>query len=122
MPYGKVSRREVKRVFGDSLQADIPLSQILAEAEAKFEIYSILPKLTSYFDDREVNDCWRELFGQRALRLKDPNGISELIASTIGLAEKTVKWRDLSQGLKGEGANRSVVRAVASALQGGFRN
>jgi len=121
MPYEVVSRREVKRVFGDSLQSDIPLRQILHEAEQKFEIYSVLPNLTSYYDDPEVINAWRDLFGQRALRLDDPAGISELIASTIGLSEKTVQWSKLSRDLQGEGATQSVVKAVASALAGGLK-
>ena len=69
MPYEKVSRREVRRVFGDTLQSDIPLRQILNEAEEKFEIYSILPNLTSYYNDAEVVDCWQGLFGAKGFTI-----------------------------------------------------
>ena len=116
MPYSVVSRREVKQVFGDDIQADIPLEQILAEAKEKFEIYSILPNLTSYYDDSEVIHCWRDMFGQQALRLDDPAGISELIASTIGLAEKATTLSELTGDLQQQGATAEIARSVAAAL------
>lgn len=116
MPYSVVSRREVKQVFGDDIQADIPLEQILAEAKEKFEIYSILPNLTSYYDDSEVIHCWRDMFGQQSLRLDDPVGISELIASTIGLAEKATTLSDLAGDLQQQGTTSKIARSVAAAL------
>lgn len=117
MPYPKVSRREVRRVFGDTLQADIPLRQILDEAQKKFEIFSILPNLTSYYHDMEVNECWKAMFGQNALRLEDPTAISELIASTIGLSENSIGLEDIRSNLEGEGITKKVVKAVASAFR-----
>ena len=118
MPYPRVKRREVRRIFGDHLQADIPLRQILAEAEEKFEIYSVLPNLTSYYTDRKVIECWRDLLGQRALRLDDPKGISELIATTVGLAENAVATNDVGKTLRGEGIDRKIAKAVSTALAG----
>ena len=116
MPYRKVKRREVEAVFGDRLQADIPLREILDEARQKFEIYFVLPNLTSYYRDPRILDCWRELLGQNVLRLDDPAGISELIASTVGLAEEAVDWSDLSNDLCAAGTERSVASAVTSVL------
>ncbi len=116
MPYKKVKRREVEAVFGEKLQADIPIRDILAEAREKFEIYYVLPNLTSYYNDPSILDCWRDLLGQHVLRLEDPAGISELIASTIGLSEEAVAFENLPADLNGAGIDRSVAEAVASAL------
>ncbi len=115
MPYKKVKRKEVKAVFGDTLQADIPIREILAEAQEKFEIYFVLPNLTSYYNDPKILDCWRDLLGQNVLRLEDPTGISELIASTIGLAEEAVSYENLSADLGGAGTDQDVANAVAAA-------
>ncbi len=117
MPYRRVKRREVKRVFGDRLQADIPIRDILDEAREKFEIYYVLPNLTAYYDDPRILDCWRELLGQNVLRLEDPAGISELIASTIGLAEDAVSLKDLAADLRDAGSGELVTKAVSSALK-----
>ena len=116
MPYKKVKRREVEGVFGDTIQADIPIREIIAEAREKFEVYFVLPNLTSYYNDPKILDCWRELLGQHVLRLEDPAGISELIASTIGLSEDAVSYDNLSADLNGAGANKSVAEAVSQAL------
>lgn len=122
LPYGKVKRREVEHVFGDKLKSDIPLRRIIAEAQKKFEIYFVIPNLTCHYNNPEVLDCWRDLLGQNVLRLNDPAGISELVASTIGLAEDAVRWDDLSKDLRKAGASRKVAGAVSSALKGVSRN
>ena len=116
MPYKKVKRKEVEKVFGETIQSDIPIREILAEAQEKFEIYYVLPNLTSYYNDPKILDCWRDLLGQHVLRLEDPAGISELIASTIGLCEEAVAYDNLSADLKGAGTKVSVANAVTSAL------
>ena len=116
LPYRRVKRREVEHVFGDKLQADIPVRDIIAEAREKFEIYYILPNLTSYYNDPEILQCWRNLLGQNVLRLDDPAGISELIASTIGLSENAVGWNDLPQELHKAGASKQVAKSVSAAL------
>lgn len=116
LPYRKVKRREVQHVFGDKLKSDIPIQQIIEEAQQMYEIYYILPNLTSYYDDPEILDCWRSLLGQNVLRLDDPSGISELIASTIGLSKNAVDWSDLSGDLHQAGTAKDVAGSVASAL------
>jgi hypothetical protein len=88
----------------------------LDEARQKYEIYYVLPNLTSYYNDLRILDCWRALLGQNVLRLGDPAGISELIASTIGLAEDAVSLNGLSADLRNAGATRKVAKAVSSAL------
>lgn len=115
-PYPKVKRSEVRRVFGDRLQADIPIADILQEAREKWEITFVLPNLTSYYNDPRILKCWRKLLGQNVVRLPDPAGISELIASTIGLAEEAVAWEDLDNELNTAGTDRNVTEAVAAAL------
>ncbi len=116
MPYRRVKRREVKEVFGDNLQADIPIEEIVRQAKEKFEIYYILPNLTSYYDDPKIMNAWRKLLGQNVLRLEDPAGISELIASTIGLSEDAIGLDDIQADLSENGVKRNVAKAVTMAL------
>lgn len=116
MPYPRVKRREVRKVFGERLQADIPLRDILGEARQKWELYYILPNLTAYYNDPQILDCWRELLGQHVLRLDDPAAISELIASTIGLAEGAASLDGLAGDLQEIGGSDKLVHAVSNAL------
>jgi hypothetical protein len=116
MPYPRVKRREIEHIFGDSLPADISVRDIVKEAREKYEIYYILPNLTSYYNDSKIFNCWRELLGQNALRLDDPGGISELIAATIGFAQGAVGWDGLFADLSAAGTSKAVTNAVAEAL------
>lgn len=116
MPYPKVKRNEVNSVIGDSLEADIPTEAIIAELEKKFDVYYILPNMTSYYEDPEVHGHWVKLLGQNVLRLEDPNGICELIAATIGLAEGRTDLAAVPDDLKEIGCDADVCGAVSRAL------
>jgi hypothetical protein len=116
MPYPVVKRREVRRVFGERIQADIPLRDIVEEAQQKWELYYILPNLTSYYNDPQILDCWRDLLGQHVLRLEDPAAISELIASTVGLAEGAASLEGLADDLQEIGGRATAAHAVSDAL------
>lgn len=116
MPYKRVKSHEVRKVFGDHLQADIPIQDIVREAQEKYEVYYILPNLTSYYDDPKIMRAWRKLLGQNVLKLEDPAGISELIASTIGLSEEAVGLDEIQADLSENGVKRNIAKAVTTAL------
>jgi hypothetical protein len=118
MPYRRVKRREVYHLFGDSLKADLPIEKIVAEVRQQWELFYILPNLTSYYNDPEILGCWRKLLGQHVLLLDDPEGISEMIAATIGVAEDAVSLDDLESELTAAGAKKGVSSAVSAALTG----
>src|SRR5262249_16640056 len=117
-PYPLVKRKEVKRVIGEQLQADVPTEAILEELGRTYDVYFVLPKMTQHWGNKSVQRRWVGLLGQNVLRLEDPAGICELIASTIGLAEGKVDLDDLAGDLKESGATRAVADAVGRALVG----
>ncbi len=116
IPYKAVKRAEVERVIGDKLQADIPIEDLLAELRQRYEVYFIIPKMTHHWNNEAVRSRWTELLGQNVLRLEDPAGICELIASTIGLAEGKVDLERLTGELEQAGAAVGVAQAVGAAL------
>jgi hypothetical protein len=116
MPYTRVKRREVAAIIGEHLQADIPVEEIIAEVQRTYDLYYVLPKMTQHWSNPTVHQRWLELLGQNVLRLENPAGICELIASTIGIAEDKADLDDVTDELKEAGADRSVVRAVTRAL------
>ena len=124
MPYRSVKRKEVSKLIGDRLGEDIPVEQMVRELEGRYDTYFILPNLTSYYDDPKIHGRWVELLGQNVIRLEDPNGISELIASTIGLAEGVVDLdgvnRDLVDAGRGS-VSDAVSRALVPVVQAGPR-
>jgi hypothetical protein len=120
MPYDEVDKTVVKKVFGDSLQHSIPLKEILAEAQEKYHVFFIIPR--GHTRDGAA-DYWRNLLGQQALLLDQPEGICECVALAIGLTEGAI---DLEEGMhhvddlhKSTGKGSALVRrSVESAVSG----
>jgi hypothetical protein len=116
IPYAKVKRKEVGAVIGDGLQTSIPVEDVVAELQRTFDVYHVLPKMTSNWNNPVVLRRWVELLGQNALRLEEPAGVCELIASTIGVAEGKVDLEQLTDDLREAGASVAVTRAVRKTL------
>ena len=82
--YDHVSRVEVERLMGDSLQADIPTTAIVEECAKKFDIYFVIPRGTSHYDDGRLHTYWRNLLGaDRVILLSDAANIVDVIASAV---------------------------------------
>ncbi len=115
-PYSHVKRTEVRGVIGDGLQADIPVADLIAELRQRYDVYYVIPKLTSHWGNDVIYRHWVDLLGQNVLKLEDPAGICELIASVVGVAEGKVDLDGVTADLKDAGASASVARAVGEAL------
>ena len=110
----------IRRVIGDEVNADLDTAAIYREVQQRWETFFILPRQTAYYDDAQVNDHWRNLLGERLLKLEDPEAVCELIALTLGLLEDTI---DLGEGLAdladvGSPHGAAVGKALATASGG----
>jgi hypothetical protein len=117
-PYPRVKRQEVERWLGYRPQVDIPIEELIEELRRTYDVYFVLPKMTYHWNNEAVQRRWSRLLGQNALRLEEPAGICELIASTIGIAEGKVDLSALVEDLEGPGCSSLVAHAVGSALGG----
>lgn len=114
-PYPAVKKEEIERVFGITEQAHVPLADIFAEVQEKFEVFFIIPTTTSHGKDQRIYDTWAEYLGQRVLRLEDPAAICELVASTIA-AEEGLDIADIMDSLKEAGTDDTVIETVTKTL------
>jgi hypothetical protein len=104
----------VKRLFGDSLQADMPYADVIAAAERMYNVYHIIIK-EGWYAMRHldaVKSDWSDLLGQRAIVLTDHTKLSEVIVSTIEVNE----GRDAEEVIKSWGGDTSLV--VKNAVSG----
>jgi hypothetical protein len=115
-PYPEVDRRQVKDLIGDDLQENIPTADIVEELTRTYDVYYVLPHMTSNYKDHRVTDCWKKYFGQRILHLEDPNTVCELIASAVGVAEGKVDVDGVAKDLIDFGVSKSTASAVGKAL------
>jgi hypothetical protein len=110
----------LRAVFGDCIgqlgSVDYDVDKLIIEVEKRWELFCIIPKMTQNYDDPRYSKRWRDLLGQRVLKLDDPDGIAELIASTIGVIEENTDVDSLAADLTGEGASAAVADSVSRAL------
>jgi hypothetical protein len=123
MAYPRVKATEARAVIGDGLQADLPLTALMAEVTRRWDTYYILPAGASYVGDTEVLGFWRSLLGQNVIELADLDAVCETIALTVGLGEDTI---DLAEGVDdlgdvGSAAGPTVSRALAEIGTGHAR-
>lgn len=114
-PYDKVKRSEVKDIIGDSLQADIPLKDMLEELREKFEVFWIMPGGTNNWGNEMIESKLQKLFGQHFLKLENPAHISELICTTIALCEGH-DLEDVSDALVDSGSSKTKAAAAVDAV------
>ena len=116
-PYGVVSRNEIEKITGDTLQGDIPIEQIIEEVRERYHLFFIIPQHTSHGRNPVVRGVWTRLLGEENLLcLEDESSISETIAMAIGLCEGAVNLDQARQDLQTHGANLDDINRAAASL------
>lgn len=119
MAYPTVSAGQVQKLTGETLQADLPLKEVVDELKSKWEPIFILPKNAHHGRDPKMLEFWQGLFGiQNVIHLDDSNNISETIAATIGqwegIADSVAVAKHLSDAGVADTVIADVVRSTAS--------
>lgn len=86
-PYEYVRRQHVAELIGDTLERDLPIEQVVAATQLRYEYFHIIPTNTSHGRDPRVQARWKALLGERVLLLDDEAAVCETIALAIGLCE-----------------------------------
>lgn len=84
-PTPKLSKEEIKQVFGDNAQSDMTAEQLLDAVTRQYEVFHIVVKEGSgwRYDGSAVESQWKALLGQRVLFLDDHTKMGEVIVSTL---------------------------------------
>lgn len=112
-----VEKADVKAAFGDDIEADIPISEIIEEVKNQYHLFVIWPQRG--YDDAKAQ--YIELFGEESvLTLQDPALICELVASVVGLNENKITEADAIDDLVSVGVSkhhaRTVINSASTAL------
>jgi len=114
--FDTVRKVDVKAVFGDDLQADIPLKEVVEQLQEKYHYFHIIP--SGGYRSSSSKDGWTKLLGQNVLILDDSNAVCETIAMAIGVNEDSIDIDNAVVDLAAEGydahAIASATRAVAT--------
>lgn len=111
--FDKVAKSEVKAVFGDVIERNIPIAEIIEEARRSWQVFVIFP-IGGYAHARTQ---FVKLFGEESvLDLQHPNLICELIASTVGLYEEKATPESLVTDLVAVGVSVNDAARLSLAL------
>ncbi len=95
-PYPSCNKGEVKKVIGDTIQADIPIKDLIERAQEKYHVFFIIPKMTSHWGDPVLEKRWRALLPQQnVLLLENPDDICKLIAGAVAICEEHISYDEM---------------------------
>ena len=117
--FDHVNKSQVKAVFGDTIEKDIPIAEIIEEARRNFNIFLVWPQ-GGY---RHAREQYVKLFGKESVLISQhPNLLCELIASTIGLYEDKVTASSAVTDLVAIGVGDREAKALVKSLGHGSVN
>ncbi len=112
-PNPAVSRQEVRRVIGDELEADLPIRDLIDELQRSYEPFILLAPHAKLAIDR----AWRDLFGDRVVRLGSTDDVAFVAAGLVALLQGLCPHlAGLVAHLTGCGVSSEQARRVARAL------
>ena len=115
MAYRAAKQGEVRRLFGRGPQQDVPIADVVREAQERYHVFFLVPGGAAHGGDRQVLAFWERLLGRdHVIRLDSPDETSECIALTIGVNEGTISRQDAPPALRQLGWMSRTVDRVAS--------
>jgi hypothetical protein len=110
-PYPLLSRHIVDEVFGDKLENDVPLPQLVATLAESFEPFFLIPDLERR---ARAERPWRDLIGDRVVCLEHPDDVCVVAASLVALNEGLVTLPELGARFARDDKSRvgRLVRAM----------
>ncbi len=112
-PNPAVSRREVARILGDTLPADLPIRALIRDLQRAFEPFFLLAPGVA----RGVERAWRDLLGDRVVAMQHVEDTAHVAAGLIALLEGSVaSLGGYVQRLSAAGLPRRRAARIAHAL------
>lgn len=114
-PYDAVSRSAVQRLMGDNLQADIPLTELMAELQQKWHVFHLLARTSTSQSDATIGSQWRALLpAGHVIDLADGKNVAEVVGLIVGIMEGKVE--DAESDLAQLGVDGDSVKAVIETI------
>lgn len=114
-PYDIITKSNVERLMGDTLEADLLTKDVFKALEERWNVFHVIAEQGAYPHNPVIEKAWRDLLGERVLLMEDYNNVAELIASTIGVCEGT-DLADIRAHLADVGTSAAAIASVTSAL------
>jgi hypothetical protein len=115
LPYSTIYANHIKDIIGAKEDNDIVTEELIKQLLEKWNVFVILPKMTNNYGQKWLHEGWKKLFGnEHVLDLDNPNGICELISTTVKLCEGALDEDTISSDLAASGlqVSDSVTKAL----------
>ena len=114
-PYPTVSRHQVEALFGEKLDEDLAIEEVIAAAAETYHLFFLIPDL------RRRGKCesrWRELLADHVICMETHEDTCAVAAGIVGLTEGSLKELDQLAGiLTGQHWSRERIGGVIRALR-----
>lgn len=107
-PHMTLTREQIKRIFGDEVEADLDAHELLAAASQFYEVFHLKVNPNRYSKAR-----WVELLNERVIDVEDIAELGPIITATMRLIEGEARDSIISSHAN----SSSTALAVASATQ-----
>jgi hypothetical protein len=115
--YPAIRKHEALDIFGDNIEGDIPVVDLIRECQERYEVFFIIPKEGSYSHDPSFRESWVELVGgEHVLSLEKAEGVCDSIALAIGLIEGSIDLQQGTDHLASMGTAKGVIDDVIKQL------
>jgi len=112
-PSPAVSRVQVAARIGDEIASDLPIRDVIEELQRTFEPFFLIAPGAA----RPIERAWRDLLGDRVVRLEDPDDTAHVAAGLVALLEgSAASLRAYVERLEATGLPRLRAARVARAL------
>jgi hypothetical protein len=109
------SDHTLESLTGDTVEADIPSSEVWESLKEQYEVFFLFQEQGSY-RAKDILPQWHEVLGENAVSLADPNTVCEFIAGLLGMREGGLDIDEVSEDLKDAGFDVNAIANVGKTL------
>jgi hypothetical protein len=115
LPYPAVSRHQVEALFGEKLEEDIPIEEVIAAASENYHLFFLIPDLQRR---KNCEKRWRDLLGEQVICMESPADACAVAAAIVGLTERALPdLGAVARVLTASGATSERTSAVLRCLE-----
>jgi len=112
--FDTIRKIDVSSVFGDSIQEDIPVKEVIAKLQESYNYFHILPMQASWSSRSKAG--WIDLLGQHVLILDNSDAVCETIALAIGVHQDSIDIDDGIVDLTDAGYSKDAIKSASRAV------
>jgi hypothetical protein len=94
-------KKHIESIMGDALEADLSTQELLDMVSRSYHVYHLMIT-EGYSCDDKVQDGWRNLLGERAIKVSDYRNVPEVIVSIIQSNEGTASADEIIKSWSGD--------------------